>query len=66
MTEQRFDAILARQRFDAVLARQVPDEEKRRRADFVVDTSVSREETEAHVATLVKALRGRRGRAVAA
>ena len=42
--EKQRERVLARgtmddQRLDAILARQVPDAEKRKRADFVVDTS---------------------------
>ncbi|CAG9461045.1 unnamed protein product [Pedinophyceae sp. YPF-701] len=62
--EQQRERVLARpgaseHKLDAVLARQVPDAEKRRRADVVIDTGCSLAETEAHVAALVEELRGR-------
>ncbi|QTN19972.1 dephospho-CoA kinase [Brevundimonas sp. AJA228-03] len=41
------------ERFEAILARQVPDSEKRRRADFVIDTGGSLEATRARVAEIV-------------
>jgi dephospho-CoA kinase len=41
-----------------LVARQMPDEEKRTRADHVIDTSVSIEETTEQVKTLVEKLRG--------
>ncbi|CAL1690189.1 Dephospho-CoA kinase [Brevundimonas subvibrioides] len=41
------------ERFEAIRARQVPDAEKRRRADFVVDTGESLEATRARVAEIV-------------
>lgn len=44
-------------KFDAILARQTPDEEKRRRADVVIDTGVSLPETKAQVDALVARLR---------
>lgn len=49
-----------------ILSRQVPDAEKRKRADFVVDTGVTIGETEAEVDRIVGLLRGRDGTAYAA
>lgn len=50
-------------KLDAILNRQMSDSEKRRRADFVVDTGVSLEESYAKVDAIVEALRNRGGRA---
>lgn len=50
-------------KFEAILARQLPDEEKRRRADFVVDTSTPVEASYAQVDAIVTALGQRRGTA---
>jgi dephospho-CoA kinase len=41
---------------------QIPDAEKRRRADFVIETGVSRLETAAAVRKLIACLRARGGR----
>lgn len=49
----------------AILSRQLPDDEKRARADFVVDTGTSITESQAAVDAIVEALRGRRGMAYA-
>jgi dephospho-CoA kinase len=46
------------EKFQAILARQVPDEEKRRRADFVIDTSLGMEPARQQVRTIVGQLRG--------
>jgi dephospho-CoA kinase len=46
-------------KFAQILARQVPDAEKRRRADFVIPTGVTRWETRAHVVHLIACLRAR-------
>jgi dephospho-CoA kinase len=43
-------------KFDALLARQTPDEEKRRRADFVIDTSGTLAATEEQVQRIIAAL----------
>ena len=43
-------------KLDAILARQVPDEEKRRRADFVIDTGGEMSTTEAQVAQIIACL----------
>ena len=51
------------EKFDAILARQTPDEEKRLKADFVVDTSRGLDVTKAEVRAIIKALRNRQGTA---
>ena len=51
-------------RFQAILARQLPDAEKRRRADFVVQTGLNKAHALRQLATMVRLLRAapRRGR----
>lgn len=44
---------MTRDRFDAILERQTPDAEKRRRADFIVDTGHGLEVARARVAEIV-------------
>ncbi len=44
---------MTRERFEAILARQTPDAEKRRRADFVVDTGEGLEAARARVNEIV-------------
>lgn len=51
------------QKLEQLLARQMPDEEKRRRADFVVDTGGTITHTESQVDKLTTSLRGVPGRA---
>lgn len=53
--------VLARQgmtapKFDSILRRQMPDEEKRRRADFVIDTGTDLSTTEAQVRDILACL----------
>jgi dephospho-CoA kinase len=57
MTDEKFDQILARQLHDSI---------KRERADFVVDTGVSLEETLAEVDAVIASLKDRAGTAYAA
>ena len=44
---------MTRERFEAILARQTPDAEKRRRADFIVDTGQGLEAARARVREIV-------------
>lgn len=45
------------EKFEAILARQIPDEEKRRKADFVVDSALGMKAAAAQVARIVAQLR---------
>ncbi|HTU09347.1 MAG TPA: dephospho-CoA kinase [Allosphingosinicella sp.] len=46
------------EKFDRILARQLPDEEKRGRADFVIPTDVTLDETRASVRRILACLNG--------
>lgn len=52
---------MSEETFAAILARQMPDAEKRRRADFVLDTSQGLDPAQAVVAELLDKLRATRG-----
>ncbi|MCI5077526.1 dephospho-CoA kinase [Oricola sp.] len=47
---------MSKERFEALLARQIPDSEKRRRADFLIDTSFGKEAARAKVRDLIHLL----------
>ena len=53
-------------KFAAIHAKQVPDAEKRRRADFVIDTDKGLEQAFDAVKAVVAALKGREGKVLAA
>lgn len=53
-------------RFKDILAKQTPDAEKRQRADFIVDSSISIEDARTQVHAILTALKGREGTAYAA
>lgn len=48
---------MSEEKFESLLAKQMPDEEKRKRADFVIDTSTSFDATRAQVRAVLDALR---------
>lgn len=50
------------EKFERILALQMPDAEKRVRADFVIDTGASHEQTRRQVRELIACLRARAGR----
>lgn len=52
---------LTDERLDAILARQTPDHEKRTRADFIIDTGVSLDETRDEVRAVIACLLARAG-----
>lgn len=49
---------MSEQRFEALVARQMPDAEKRARAHFVIDTGGTHDETEQQIAELLRAVAG--------
>jgi dephospho-CoA kinase len=52
---------MTEEKLDSILERQTPDEEKRRRADFVVDTGTELSTTESHVRDILACLGLRAG-----
>jgi len=65
--EVQRDRVLSRpdmseEKLDALLANQMPDGEKRKRADYVVETNRPIEESHAEIDRLIESLRGREGR----
>ncbi len=65
-SEAQRERVLARpgmseEKFEALLARQLPDAEKRSRADYVVDTGGTLEDVARQVDRVIEDLRGREG-----
>lgn len=54
---------MTEQKLSSILARQMPDAEKRRRADYVVDTGGSKAESGAQLDAILETIRGLEGRA---
>ncbi|TRD11353.1 dephospho-CoA kinase [Erythrobacter insulae] len=52
---------MTEEKFEHILSLQVPDSEKRERADYVIDTGTSLEETQAQVAALIPKIAARCG-----
>ena len=50
---------MTQEKFDAILAAQMPDQDKRARADFVIDTSLGLNSAKSQVAAVITALRER-------
>lgn len=57
---------MSEERLADILAKQMPDADKRQRADFIVDSSVSVEDAHRQVRAILQAVSGREGTALAA
>lgn len=57
---------MSEERFQDILSKQVPDDEKRARAEFIVDSSISIEDARAQVRAILASIKGRKGEAFAA
>lgn len=57
---------MSEERFMDILAKQVPDEDKRAKADFIVDSSISIEDARTQVHAILDKISGRQGTALAA
>ncbi|MBL6762107.1 MAG: dephospho-CoA kinase [PS1 clade bacterium] len=57
---------MSEERFNDILAKQVPDEDKRAKADFIVDSSISIEDARTQVRAILQSVEGREGAAYAA
>ncbi len=55
---------MTEEKFHAILAKQMPDEEKRKKADFIVDTSKSVEDAYRQVKQIIRHLENRQGMAL--
>jgi dephospho-CoA kinase len=51
---------MTEEKFRAILDKQMPDAEKRRRADYVIDTGTSLDDTRAEARAVMTSLRARR------
>jgi dephospho-CoA kinase len=54
-------AQMTEEQFEAILARQTPDSDKRRRADFVINTGLGLDYAQAQVDEVIRALRATKG-----
>lgn len=54
---------MSEERFNDILAKQVPDDEKRKSAAFIVDSSISVEDARGQVRAILDTLKGREGTA---
>jgi dephospho-CoA kinase len=45
---------MTEEKFQNILSRQLPDQEKRRRADFIIDTSLGMENAEKQVDDIIR------------
>lgn len=57
---------MSEEKLDDILAKQMPDADKRARADFIVDSSISVADAHRQVRAILEQLRGRQGTALAA